>query len=72
MAKASCPPIGDWQSLATGDLPSPAMEPLLEHLESCEICFRQVKTLAVSDTLLEVLAKAKTVSQGPDPEMSRA
>ncbi len=70
MAKVSvCPSVADLQKLAAGDLPSPDMEPLLEHLETCDSCFAKVKSLPAADTLLDVLTKAKTLPEGPDEEL---
>jgi serine/threonine protein kinase len=69
MAISSCPVPGEWQKLATGHLPPAEMEPLFKHLEACATCLHQVQALTASDTLLDALAKVKTVANGPEEEM---
>ena len=67
MAKVtSCPPPDELSNLASGHTPAPDMEPLLDHLETCASCLCTVRSLPPSDTLMADLAKAGTVSEGPD------
>jgi len=64
MAKApSCPQIDELEKLASGHLPPPRLEPLVQHLETCAACFAKVKTLSPTDTLMEVIAKAKPLAE---------
>jgi len=67
MAKpTTCPEASELKRLAIADFAPEEMEPLLQHLQDCDACLSRVQTLAPKDTLVTVLAKAKSLAENPD------
>ncbi len=66
---SACPQISDLRKLALGHLTPQELEPLVEHLETCDSCLRTVHSLPSSDPLIDQLAQAKSLPKGPDEEI---
>jgi hypothetical protein len=63
---STCPQPSELQKLATGNLPPLDMESMVQHLESCDGCLARVQALPSADTLLDLLAQARTLTDGPE------
>jgi serine/threonine protein kinase len=73
MVKTSaCPDVSTLKKLAVADLPPDEMELLLGHLQECDACLAKLPTFATTDTLVDVLAKTKTLSNSPDDPLLAA
>src|SRR5262245_1246664 len=66
---STCPKVSELEQLSLGHAPANTIEGLMSHLEACPSCLARIKTLSTSDTLVDVLGKAKTLSQGPQEAM---
>jgi DNA-directed RNA polymerase subunit RPC12/RpoP len=73
MAKISvCPDVSELGKFATGHLPPPELESLVEHLAGCEECLAKLPTISSKDTLVGVLTKAQTLAgETEDPAVTR-
>jgi formylglycine-generating enzyme required for sulfatase activity/serine/threonine protein kinase len=64
-----CPDLAAYKKLATGELLSPQLEAVLEHLERCEACASCVEALPENDTLVNLIRQTRTLCGRPGSDM---
>ncbi len=62
MPVSTCPTVSELEQLATGLLSAAQTEILVQHLERCQACLDRLAKLSPSDTLADLLTRAKTLS----------
>jgi serine/threonine protein kinase len=65
---AACPELSQCEKLITGQLPSPEIDSLLDHMASCDACVQQVEALLEKDTLVDLIRQARTLADAPPKE----
>jgi len=64
LAGKACPGLNDYQRLVSGQIPDVEKEALLDHLEHCDSCARNVTALPEPDTLVDLVRQARTLEDG--------
>jgi hypothetical protein len=60
----TCPDLGEYRRLASGQLSAVEKEALLEHLEGCDTCTARLNMLPEEDTLVGLIRQGQTIGEG--------